>query len=98
MRGEKVISSALPCLRKDGTVFYADIAGNSTIINERKCSVGFFVDVTTRKQTEDAGTPKQERTGQSVQGLAGDDKFHWVRRLFQTIESGMDEDARISDG
>jgi len=54
MRGEKVISSALPCLRKDGTVFYADIAGNSTIINERKCSVGFFVDVTTRKQTEDA--------------------------------------------
>src|SRR5665648_85018 len=54
MRGEKVISSALPCLRKDGTVFYADIAGNSTIINERKCSVGFFVDVTMRKQAEDA--------------------------------------------
>jgi len=53
MRGEKVISSALPCLRKNGTVFYADIAGNPTIINERKCSVGFFVDVTTRKQAEE---------------------------------------------
>jgi len=54
MRGEKVISSALPCLRKDGTVFYADISSNSTIINGRKCNVGFFVDVTTRKQAEDA--------------------------------------------
>jgi len=54
MRGEKVISSALPCLRKDGSVFYADIAGNSTIINGRKCSVGFFVDVTMLKQAEKA--------------------------------------------
>jgi len=54
MRGEKVISSALPCLRKDGTVFYADISSNFTIINGRKCSVGFFVDVTMRKQAEDA--------------------------------------------
>ena len=54
MRGEKVISSALPCLRKDGTVFYADISNNSTIINGRKCAVGFIVDVTTRKQTEEA--------------------------------------------
>ena len=54
MREEKVISSTFPCLRKDGTVFYADIVGNFTIINERKCSVGFFVDVTTRKQAEDA--------------------------------------------
>src|SRR5665647_2050339 len=54
MRGEKAISFALPCLRKDSTVFYADIAGNSTIINERKCSVGFFVDVTKRKQAKDA--------------------------------------------
>jgi PAS domain S-box-containing protein len=53
MRGEKVISSALPCLRKDGTVFYADISNSSTIINGRKCAVGFIVDVTTRKQAEE---------------------------------------------
>jgi|GEM_PF-860895 len=54
MRENKVMSSTLPCLRKDGTVFYADIAGNPTIINGRKCSVVFFVDVTMRKQAEDA--------------------------------------------
>jgi len=54
MRGNKVMSSTFPCLRKDGTVFYADIAGNPTIINGRKCSVAFFMDVTMRKQAEDA--------------------------------------------
>ncbi|MFA5815864.1 MAG: response regulator [Bacteroidales bacterium] len=52
MRGEKTISFALPCLRKDGSAFYADITRASTIINGRKCSVDFFVDVTTRKQAE----------------------------------------------
>jgi PAS domain S-box-containing protein len=52
-RGEKPISFALPCLRKDGTVFYADISGASTIINGRKCTVGFFSDVTKRRQAEE---------------------------------------------
>jgi PAS domain S-box-containing protein len=53
-RGEKSISKALPCLRKDGTIFYADIAGYSTIINGRSCSVGFIMDVTEHKHTENA--------------------------------------------
>jgi PAS domain S-box-containing protein len=52
LRGEKPISFALPCVRKDGTVFYADIAGASTIFKGRKCVVGFFSDVTKRKQAE----------------------------------------------
>jgi PAS domain S-box-containing protein len=46
------ISSAAPCLRKDGTVFYADISGAVTTINGRKCLVGFFTDVTGRQQAE----------------------------------------------
>jgi len=66
MRGEKVISSALPCLRKDGTVFYADISGNSTIINGRKCSVGFFVDVTTRYRAEQAILQSEENFHRSI--------------------------------
>ena len=53
-RGEEPISIAVPCLRKDGTVFYADIAGASTTVNGRKCIVGFFLDVTERKLAEDA--------------------------------------------
>ena len=51
--GEKSISEALPCLRKNGTIFYADIAGYSTVINGRNCNIGFIMDVTERKHIEE---------------------------------------------
>jgi PAS domain S-box-containing protein len=47
------MSSALPCLRKDGTVFYADIAGAISIIQGRRYAVGFFMDVSERRQAEE---------------------------------------------
>ena len=53
-RGEITMSCALPCLRKDGAVFYADIAVSRTVINGRGYLVGFFSDVTARKQAEAA--------------------------------------------
>jgi len=43
----------LPCLRKDGTVFLADVSEVQMNIQGRKCAVGFFVDVTDRKRAED---------------------------------------------
>jgi PAS domain S-box-containing protein len=48
------ISRAISCLRKDGTVFYAGIAGAYIIFHGRKCVVGFFMDVTDRKRAEEA--------------------------------------------
>jgi len=53
-QGEKTFSSALPCLRKDGVVFYADVAAAHSIIHDRKYVVGFFTDMTERKQVDDA--------------------------------------------
>jgi PAS domain S-box-containing protein len=53
MHGKKSMSLALPCLRKDGTIFYADIGGSNTIFQGRRCGVGFFVDVTARKRAEE---------------------------------------------
>jgi len=53
LRGEKPISFGLPCLRKDGMVIYADITGAFTTINGRKCAVGFFTDVTERRELEE---------------------------------------------
>jgi len=49
MRGAKSMSTAIPLGKKDGTVFYADIHGTPLILNGRKCSVGFFNDVTARE-------------------------------------------------
>jgi PAS domain S-box-containing protein len=60
-QGKKALASELPCLRKDGTVFYADITGSATIIHGRECLVGFFADVTERKQAEEALGKSEER-------------------------------------
>lgn len=60
-RGEKILSHGLPCLRKDGSTFYADIAAAHTIINGRNCSLGFFTDVTDRQQAEEALHKSEEK-------------------------------------
>ncbi|MFA6293492.1 MAG: PAS domain S-box protein, partial [Victivallales bacterium] len=60
-RGEKTMSSALPCLRKNGTVFYADIASAEILVHGRRCGMGFFADVTERKKAEDALWESEER-------------------------------------
>ncbi len=52
-RGEKALALGLPCLRKDGTVFYADVTASPVIISDRECVMGFFSDVTERKALED---------------------------------------------
>jgi len=62
-RVEKPMSFAVPCMRKDGTVFYADIAGSNIIVHGRRCTVGFITDITTRKQV---GELVQERAQRSV--------------------------------
>jgi PAS domain S-box-containing protein len=52
--GKLWIAEELPVLRRDGTVFYADIATNRLHYRERPCVIGFFRDITERKQARDA--------------------------------------------
>ncbi len=47
-------SSAIPCLRKDGTVFFADLTASKSKINGKDCLVGFFIDITKRIQVEES--------------------------------------------
>jgi len=54
MRGEKSVSFAQTCIRKDGTLFHADIAGAPIILNGRECSGGFFNDVTERQKVQES--------------------------------------------
>ncbi len=51
-KGKKAGATELPCIHKDGMVFNADIAATNIVINHRKCVVGFFIDITERKQAE----------------------------------------------
>ena len=48
------MAPALPCLRKDGTVFYANVNAAAIVIGGRKCLVGFFTDITERKRAEES--------------------------------------------
>jgi PAS domain S-box-containing protein len=53
-RGEKALSPNIPCLRKDGSIMYADINTAKVLIAGRSCNVGFFTDITDRKHAEEA--------------------------------------------
>jgi diguanylate cyclase (GGDEF)-like protein/PAS domain S-box-containing protein len=53
-RGEKLLSPDLPCQRKDGSIFYANVSAIMVVLDGRECNVGVFADVTERKQMQDA--------------------------------------------
>ena len=59
--GKERVGQDVPMLRKDGSVFHADITHNEITLNGRRCSVGFFRDITERKQAQEALRQLSER-------------------------------------
>ncbi|MCX5815583.1 MAG: PAS domain S-box protein [Proteobacteria bacterium] len=53
LKGEKVLAEDLPVLRKDGSIFYADIDSTPTTIGGMRYLMGIFRDITDRKQAEE---------------------------------------------
>lgn len=51
---EIAVNENTPVLRKDGSVFYADIATNRIVYGLRPCLIGFFRDITDRRQAQEA--------------------------------------------
>jgi len=51
---EIALASNLPVKRKDGSIFYADIAASPVRIHDRDCLLGIFRDITERKRAEEA--------------------------------------------
>ncbi len=52
--GRVTINEERPVLRKDGSIFYADITGHPILYEGRPCLLALFRDVTERKQAEEA--------------------------------------------
>ena len=44
----------VPVVRKDGSIFYANVIGNPLVHRGRQCIVAFFRDITERKRAEEA--------------------------------------------
>jgi PAS domain S-box-containing protein len=53
LQGQKAVASDLPCLHKNGTIFYVDILSTVIVLDGIKCLVGFFMNITERKLAEE---------------------------------------------
>ncbi|MGA2112546.1 MAG: PAS domain S-box protein [Anaerolineales bacterium] len=83
----KSLASAIPCLRKDGTVFYADIGGATTISHGRRWLVGFFADVTDRKRAEEERLQSELR----FHGLFEDSPISLWEEDFSSVKQRIEE-------
>lgn len=51
--GRKRVASPIPCLRRDGTLFFATVVATLMSLQGREYLVGFFIDITDQKQAEE---------------------------------------------
>ncbi|MBU1862778.1 MAG: alpha/beta fold hydrolase [Candidatus Omnitrophica bacterium] len=68
-RGDKVLAENIPCLKKDGSILYMDINTKPVVIKGREYNIGFFRDVTMRKQQEDALKEALRELGENTERL-----------------------------
>jgi len=61
VKGTKTLAEELPCLRKDGTIVYADVKSAVALFDGITCNVGFFTDVTERRVAEENHKKQAER-------------------------------------
>ena len=55
------MSTGLPCQRKNGSLFYANVNAVMVVLDGRECNVGFFTDVTESRKAEEALRESEEK-------------------------------------
>ncbi|MFC1706965.1 PAS domain S-box protein [Planctomycetota bacterium] len=67
VKGRKHAARAVPCLRQDGSTFYANIEAARTMIGGRPSIVGYFMDVTVQQAAEERVQKLNEKLKQRVE-------------------------------
>lgn len=58
---QKKVAADIPCLRHDKTIVYADVYSSPVVVDGEPCLMGFFRDVSERRQAETALRESEER-------------------------------------
>ena len=83
VKGRLGFGRSMPCLRKDGTTFLADIRASQAVVDGVECNVGFFTDVTERVAAEEErarlvdGLRRSERNLAEAQRIAHIGSWEW---------------------
>jgi PAS domain S-box-containing protein len=65
LRGDISLATEVPMLRKDGSVFYADINATHVTLGGKQCLVGVFRDITKRKKADTALREREKQLAAS---------------------------------
>jgi diguanylate cyclase (GGDEF)-like protein/PAS domain S-box-containing protein len=77
LHGRSEIAVDIPVMRKDGSVFYADIKAALIRLGGKDCLLGIFRDITERKQAEDARKHREAELQES-QRIARIGSWEWT--------------------
>ncbi|MCK4917045.1 MAG: PAS domain S-box protein [Candidatus Omnitrophica bacterium] len=82
VRGEIALAVDIPVKRKNGSIFYADVNSSLVVLDNKKCLIGVFRDITNQKELK--------------QKLLQDETKY--RGLFENMSSGVAVCKEINDG
>ena len=75
-RKEILVARDIPVMRKDKTVFFADVNASTITLEGKECIIGMFRDITERKQAEET-LRESERRLREAQEMAHLGFWHW---------------------
>jgi PAS domain S-box-containing protein len=78
MKNEISLATDIPVLRKDGSLFYADINSSSVNLGGKDYLIGVFRDITERKQAESIIKDNEKRFRELIESLP---QLFWTTRV-----------------